>query len=153
MYLDLGKWQIRSWRFDDKDALVKYANKRKVWINLRDAFLHPYTEKDAEAWLNLAPTLDPEVNFALASRQEAIGGIGLHLQEDVHRRSAGIGYWLGEPFWGLGIARGQYVLSPNTLLPILILSGYMAKYLGRTRLLPGCWRKRVTPTKVACVRV
>ncbi len=35
---------------------------------------------------------------------EVIGGIGLTLQRDVHRRSAEIGYWLGEPFWGRGIA-------------------------------------------------
>ena len=32
-----------------------------------------------------------------------VGSIGLTLQEDVHRRSAEIGYWLGEPFWGRGI--------------------------------------------------
>ena len=35
---------------------------------------------------------------------EAIGGIGLRLGTDVFRRSAEIGYWLGEPFWGRGIA-------------------------------------------------
>ena len=28
----------------------------------------------------------------------------MRLQQDVHRRSAEIGYWLGEPFWGRGIA-------------------------------------------------
>jgi [ribosomal protein S5]-alanine N-acetyltransferase len=34
----------------------------------------------------------------------AIGGIGFHLQPDVERVSAEIGYWLGEGFWGRGIA-------------------------------------------------
>ena len=33
----------------------------------------------------------------------AVGGIGILLQEDVHRRSAEIGYWLGEDYWGRGI--------------------------------------------------
>ena len=38
------------------------------------------------------------------SPEEAIGGIGLRLGEDIFRRTAEIGYWLGEPFWGKGIA-------------------------------------------------
>ncbi|MGH7406412.1 MAG: GNAT family N-acetyltransferase [Candidatus Methylomirabilales bacterium] len=35
---------------------------------------------------------------------EAVGRIGLDLQTDVHRRSAEIGFWLAEPYWGRGIA-------------------------------------------------
>src|SRR5204863_9899160 len=35
---------------------------------------------------------------------EAIGGVGFVLRPDVERVSAEIGYWLGEPFWGRGIA-------------------------------------------------
>ena len=104
MQLDIGEWQIRSWRPGDESALVKYANNRKIWLNLRDAFPHPYTEDNARAWIRFATAQDPEMNFAIASYEEAIGGIGLHLQQDVHRRSAGIGYWLGEPYWGKGIA-------------------------------------------------
>src|SRR5690242_11689327 len=33
----------------------------------------------------------------------AVGGIGVHSGEDVHRRTAMVGYWLGEEFWGRGI--------------------------------------------------
>jgi RimJ/RimL family protein N-acetyltransferase len=33
-----------------------------------------------------------------------VGGIGIDVGTDVFRRSAEIGYWLGEPFWGRGIA-------------------------------------------------
>ena len=42
--------------------------------------------------------------FAIAVDGEAVGGIGFMLQGDVDRVSAEIGYWLGEPFWGRGIA-------------------------------------------------
>jgi len=35
---------------------------------------------------------------------EAIGGIGCRLLDDVNCKTAEIGYWLGEPFWGRGIA-------------------------------------------------
>ncbi len=104
MQLDVGEWQIRSWRPEDEATIVKYANNRKVWINLRDRFPHPYTEQDARDWIQSATQQNPETHFVIASAQEAIGGIGLRLQEDVHRRSAEIGYWLGEPFWGQGVA-------------------------------------------------
>jgi RimJ/RimL family protein N-acetyltransferase len=33
-----------------------------------------------------------------------VGGIGIEPGTDVFRRSAEIGYWLGEPFWGRGLA-------------------------------------------------
>ena len=104
MLLELGEWQIRSWLPADGKCLVKYANNRNVSINLRDSFPYPYTSKHAQEWIQLAAAEDPETNFAIASPTEAIGGIGLRLGEDVFRRTAEIGYWLGEPFWGVGIA-------------------------------------------------
>ena len=42
----------------------------------------------------------PETAFAIASAEEAIGGIGLHRQGDFMRRSAELGYWLGEAVLG-----------------------------------------------------
>ena len=45
-------------------------------------------------------------DIAIASREEAIGCIGMLPQEDVARISAEVGYWLGEPFWNRGIATG-----------------------------------------------
>ena len=100
--IKIGEWSLRSWEKADVPALVKYANNRKIWLNVRDAFPHPYTRKDAEAWINTMQ--DPLTNFAIASPVEAIGGVGFNLQEDIYCRSAEIGYWLGEPFWNRGIA-------------------------------------------------
>ena len=51
MELGFGEWKIRSWLWGDEEAIVKYANNRKVWINLRDSFPHPYTSDDAKAWI------------------------------------------------------------------------------------------------------
>jgi RimJ/RimL family protein N-acetyltransferase len=44
--------------------------------------------------------------LAIVVDAEACGGIGIHPLEDVHRRTAEIGYWLAEPFWGQGIVTG-----------------------------------------------
>ena len=104
MRIDLGEWCIRSFTASDAEAIVKYANNRRISINLRDRFPYPYSPADAKGFLELAWAQRPESDFAIASRHEVIGGIGFHRQSDVYRLSAELGYWLGEPFWGRGIA-------------------------------------------------
>jgi len=104
MHLKLKSCEIRSWRSSDLESLVKYANNRNIWINLRDRFPHPYTARDGRAFLRHTREQRPETAVAIAVNGEAVGGIGFQLQGDVERVSAEIGYWLGEPFWGRGIA-------------------------------------------------
>ena len=94
---------VRSWEWRDRDAIVRHANNRNVSINLRDRFPYPYTISDARTWLDIVVGVRPETNFAIAVAGEAVGGIGFTLQPDVGHRSAEIGYWLGEEFWGRGI--------------------------------------------------
>ena len=104
MRIDIGKWQVRSYRVDDAPSLARHANNRNISRNMRDTFPFPYTLTDANDWISLVMQQSPEANFAIASADEVIGGIGLIFRDDIHRRSAEIGYWLGEPFWGQGIA-------------------------------------------------
>jgi ribosomal-protein-alanine N-acetyltransferase len=103
MHLTLKTCEIRSWRSDDLESLVRHANNRNIWINVRDRFPHPYTMRDGRTFLKQARGQRPETAFALAVGGEAAGGIAFQLQADVERVSAEIGYWLGEPFWGRGI--------------------------------------------------
>ncbi len=95
---------LRRFRRDDVPALVRYANDPRIAANLRDAFPHPYTEADARAWLGSADDDGDELSLALATPAEVIGGIGLKREVDVQRASREIGYWVGAPFWGRGIA-------------------------------------------------
>jgi ribosomal-protein-alanine N-acetyltransferase len=95
---------VRSWDWRDRDAIVRHANNRKISINLRDRFPYPYSTSDARSWLEMVVGNKPETNFAIDVAGEAVGGIGFTLQPDVAHRSAEIGYWLGEEFWGRGIA-------------------------------------------------
>ncbi|HEX8558656.1 MAG TPA: GNAT family protein, partial [Pyrinomonadaceae bacterium] len=67
-------------------------------------FPHPYTPAAARAWLGFVAQKTPETDFALAVGGEAAGGIGITLREDVARRSAEIGYWMGRAHWGRGLA-------------------------------------------------
>lgn len=104
MNLRLKTCTVRSWEARDRDAIVRHANNRKVSINLRDRFPFPYTARDARSWLDMVVDQKPETNFAIDVAGEAVGGIGFTPLYDVGRRSAEIGYWLGEQFWGRGIA-------------------------------------------------
>ena len=99
-----GDYVIRSYESGDVAALMKYANNEAIARQLLDHFPHPYTEEAAHEWLRAAQEQDPEVSFAIATPDELIGGIGLLLRDDVFRRTAEVGYWLGEPFWRRGIA-------------------------------------------------
>jgi RimJ/RimL family protein N-acetyltransferase len=101
--LELKTCTLRSWEWRDRESLVHYANNPRVARNLRDRFPHPYTDRDARNWLDVVVDAEPETSFAITVAGEAVGGIGYTLQYDVDRRSAEIGYWLGEEFWGRGI--------------------------------------------------
>jgi len=102
-HIAIGKYTIREWREDDAASIAQYANNKKIWINLRDAFPHPYTLVDAEAFLCKVMRMNPRTYFAIAFDHEAIGSIGLMPGDDVNRFTAELGYWLAEPFWGKGI--------------------------------------------------
>ena len=104
MHIELRQAVIRDYRTDDAESIALNANHRDIWMNLRDTFPHPYTLADAQEWITLVESLNPRTNFALDVDGSAVGGIGLKMQDDVNRRSAEIGYWLGPPFWGRGIA-------------------------------------------------
>lgn len=107
MHMDMEiifkNYMLRDLSKDDAPSLVRYANNRKIWINLRDAFPYPYTLDDAEAFLSRVMQSIPGTFFAIATDTEAIGSIALTPGQDVHRFTAELGYWLAEPFWGKGI--------------------------------------------------
>jgi ribosomal-protein-alanine N-acetyltransferase len=103
MHLKLRTCVVRSWQISDVESLGRYANNYKIWINLRDAFPHPYTKQHARDFIRTIRTRTPETVFAIEVNDEAVGSVGFVLHPDVERVSAEIGYWLAEPFWGQGI--------------------------------------------------
>lgn len=94
---------LRPFTINDLNSLVKYANNPKIANNLTDKFPYPYTKENGKKFIEFATKNTPTNIFAIDINGEACGGIGIHPQEDVHRKNAELGYWLGEPFWGNGI--------------------------------------------------
>ena len=100
MQLDLKSCGVRSFRDADAAELARHANNRKVWLQLRDRFPHPYTTDDARGFIAFARGADPETALAVTVDDLPAGSIGAVLGEDVERCSAEVGYWLGEPYLG-----------------------------------------------------
>lgn len=88
----------------DADCLASLANNRKIWDNVRDYFPHPYTEEHAENFIDFTGRENPALTFGVEYKGSLVGVAGLVNQTDVYRLSAEIGFWIGEPCWGKGIA-------------------------------------------------
>lgn len=114
---------IRVYRPSDIPALSHHGNNKAIWNNCRNRVPSPYTVQGAAEWIyhNLNPAnhvrsgawtaetgsqgaLIP-TNYAITLNDELIGTIGLAFGElkEVYERTAEIGYWLGEQYWGQGI--------------------------------------------------
>lgn len=88
----------------DAASIAAVANDRRIWLQLRDLFPHPYQLADAEAYIGRVASVDPPLSLAIVVEGGAVGGVGLQPMTDVNLRSAEIGYWLGAAYWGRGIA-------------------------------------------------
>ena len=99
----LASCTLRDWRIGDEASLVRHADNWNVAQNVADVFPHPYTMDDGVAWVRKQAGEVPQTQFAIDVDGAAVGGIGLRIGSDIHRRSAEVGYWLGEAFWGRGI--------------------------------------------------
>ncbi len=97
--------KIRAWRMEDAPYLAEAVNNKKIQNNLRDGLPFPYTAKDAEEFITAMLDADKEKTYAFAITVDdrAIGSIGVFRRENIHSRTAEMGYYLSEPYWGLGL--------------------------------------------------
>lgn len=101
--IECGPCVVREFVPADAPTIARHADNRKIWLALLDRFPHPYNLEDAEGFIRDAIARQPPTNLAIEVEGQAAGSIGLVLGRDIERRSAEIGYWLGEPFWGRGV--------------------------------------------------
>jgi RimJ/RimL family protein N-acetyltransferase len=94
--------------------MVRYGNDHAVWRNLTSRFPHPYTRDAADNWIRIANEHPADAcNLAIVVGDEAVGAVGFERQGDLHTRTAEIGYWLGQPFWGRGLATAALRLATD----------------------------------------
>lgn len=137
-----GVVTIRKFRRNDKFAMAEVANNEKVAVNLRDAFPSPYTVEDAQKFISMCLRQQPYQVFAIEFEGEYVGNIGLHPQDDVYRKTAELGYFIGEPWWNRGITTRAVNLiceyGFRELDVIKIFSGVFSFNIASQRVLEKC---------------
>jgi len=98
-----GDVKLRRLKKSDSTRLTELANNENISRNLRDGFPHPYTQQHAEEFIQRLTDQDPVTIFAIEYKGEYVGNIGLVKCKDVYRKSAEVGYFIGEAYWNKGI--------------------------------------------------
>ena len=99
------KCRIRKWELSDAKDLAAALSNKKVQDNLRDGLPYPYTEQDGKEFISAMLSADESETFAFAITVDntVIGSIGIFRQENIHRQTAELGYYIAEEYWGKGI--------------------------------------------------
>lgn len=97
--------KIRRWKIDDAFELAEALNNMNVQNNLRDGLPYPYTENDAKEFIRAMLDADKNTTFAFAVtfKDKVVGSIGVFRKDNIHLRTAEMGYYIAEPFWGKGL--------------------------------------------------
>lgn len=96
---------LRKWRKEDATEIVIAANNPNIAANLRNTFPHPYSSEDAEWYVNdcISKEGKNQITRAIVADGRVVGSIGIFVKDDVYEKSAELGYWLSEDYWGQGI--------------------------------------------------
>lgn len=94
---------LEPWSVEHKAGLIAAADDERINRFMTNRFPYPYTDGDADEWLDLCAGQDPPLSFATLVDGVVAGGVGGAPREDVWTGSAEIGWWLSPPFWNQDI--------------------------------------------------
>lgn len=111
------KVTIRKWKQEDAVSLAAALSNKNVLNNLRDGLPYPYTKEDAKDYINAVQESDPDSTFAYAIDVDgrAVGSIGVFRQKNIHFRTAELGYYLCEEYWGKGVMTQAVTMLCNKI--------------------------------------
>lgn len=96
--------ELKKWRFEYKNELIKLCNSidRKY---LSGRIPEPYTEKDADWWLNMLEENEGKTGVyrAIFVNNEIVGTVSVEKKEDVYFKNSEIGYFLIKDCYSKGI--------------------------------------------------
>ena len=108
---------IRPWQRSDARALSAALSDPAILKNLRDGLPSPSTEADALDYIQAMRDADPNTTFAYAIEVDGtvVGSISANRQENIHSRTAEVGYYLARSHWGAGVMTDAVRLLCQTL--------------------------------------
>lgn len=97
--------KIEKWELSYAKQLAESFSDKKIHDNLRDGLPFPYTEADGLDFISAMLAADKNDTFAFAITLDGavIGSVTAYRQSNVHRRTAELGYYIAEKYWGRGI--------------------------------------------------
>lgn len=103
MHID-ERLSLVFWDDNHVEQLPGIANNPKIATNMADRFPSPYLMEDAAHFVLQMKSLGNRTSWAIELNGVLAGGIGLNARTGSALHTAGLVYWLGEEFWGKGIA-------------------------------------------------
>lgn len=97
--------EIKKWELSDARDLSAALSNKRIQDNLRDGLPFPYTEQDGKEFISAMLAVDENdiFAFAITVSGKVIGSIGAFRQGNIHRKTAELGYYIAEEYWGNGI--------------------------------------------------
>ena len=125
-----GMIRLRDFVEGDIDRLVALANNENVSRYLIYTFPYPYTKRDAESWIHTESRANRSVTKVIEYQGDFVGIVGITPQTGWKDHSAEIGYWVGEEYWGKGIATEALRMMSERAFTVLKYKKLFAPVLG-----------------------
>jgi ribosomal-protein-alanine N-acetyltransferase len=131
---------LRAFQQGDEALLVSYLNNKALTKYISSILPQPYTKETANWWVETGCKIG--YVKAITCNGELVGSIGAIAGEFERQKSAEVGYWIAEPYWGRGIASQalegfcQFLISNTELVRLYapVFEGNQAS----TRVLERC---------------
>lgn len=103
--LETERLVLRAPRIEDITSVAELANNRKI-AEMTANLPYPYKPSDARAFVETLGSVENGATFAVFLKREGLLAFtGMcSFGQRAPEPAPEIGYWIGEPFWGLGIA-------------------------------------------------
>ncbi len=93
---------LRDYQQADIESIHQLLNNFAVSRYLSSRIPFPYSHADAEWWVNSGSK--QEITRVIEFNQQLAGIVGVIPGRYENRYCGELGYWLGQPFWGKGLA-------------------------------------------------
>ncbi len=98
--------ELSGWKIEFAKELPPIIGNINVQKNIGNGIPYPYTIEDANWYINEMLNADKDKMFAFAIVHDGklVGSISVERRDNIHSKTAELGYYISEDQWGNGIA-------------------------------------------------